>query len=328
MKIYCPTRSVLLLVFVYFSHIHGFSQLQLQWQNVDSLFGPLPEGFHVYRTVSTIEGKPNIAYYVSAKLKDKSLDFTSQTGRGKRFTPATYYAQENHPLLVANCTFFSFETNQNLNLVMRQGNVQAYNVTAVKGPKDSLYHYVSRSAIGIDKHRRADVAWIFTDSSMRYPYALANGPSTATGTTAPPSWPMVKQQLKGGGRKKIKWKMETAVGGGPVLLHMGKISITNQEERMFINGLHDRHPRTAMGYTNDGRLIILAVEGRNPGIAEGASLQHLAEIMRDLNCHEALNLDGGGSSCLLINGKETIKPSDKEGQRAVPAVFLIQSAFR
>jgi len=39
---------------------------------------------------------------------------------------------------------------------------------------------------------------------------------------------------------------------------------------------------------------------------------------------EALNLDGGGSSCLLINGKETIKPSDKEGQRPVPAVFMIR----
>jgi exopolysaccharide biosynthesis protein len=38
-----------------------------------------------------------------------------------------------------------------------------------------------------------------------------------------------------------------------------------------------------------------------------------------------LNLDGGGSSCMLINGKETIKPSDPTGQRAVPAVFLIKN---
>jgi len=37
-----------------------------------------------------------------------------------------------------------------------------------------------------------------------------------------------------------------------------------------------------------------------------------------------LNLDGGGSSCMLVNGKETIKPSDKEGQRAAPAVFIIK----
>jgi exopolysaccharide biosynthesis protein len=89
-------------------------------------------------------------------------------------------------------------------------------------------------------------------------------------------------------------------------------------------GKFDLHPRTAMGYTNENHLIILAVEGRNIGIAEGASLVHLATIFKTLGCVEALNLDGGGSSCLLINGKETIKPSDKEGERPVPGVFLVK----
>ncbi|HMP94512.1 MAG TPA: phosphodiester glycosidase family protein, partial [Phnomibacter sp.] len=80
----------------------------------------------------------------------------------------------------------------------------------------------------------------------------------------------------------------------------------------------------AMGYTKNGHLIIMVVEGRNPGLAEGASLVHLAHMLQQVGCHEALNLDGGGSSCLLINGKETIKPSDKTGQRPVPAVFMVQ----
>ena len=79
-----------------------------------------------------------------------------------------------------------------------------------------------------------------------------------------------------------------------------------------------------MGYTRDGRLIVLAVQGRFPGVAEGATLAQEARILRDLGCYEALNLDGGGSSCMLINGKPTIQPSDKEGQRPVPSVFLIK----
>jgi exopolysaccharide biosynthesis protein len=66
------------------------------------------------------------------------------------------------------------------------------------------------------------------------------------------------------------------------------------------------------------------VEGRNPGKAEGATLTQLAEMFRQLGCVEALNLDGGGSSCLLVNGKNTIQPSDKEGQRPVPAVFIVE----
>ncbi|HMT73686.1 MAG TPA: phosphodiester glycosidase family protein, partial [Chitinophagaceae bacterium] len=73
----------------------------------------------------------------------------------------------------------------------------------------------------------------------------------------------------------------------------------------------------------DNKLIILVVEGRNSN-AGGATLTQEAQILKDIGCWEALNLDGGGSSCLLINGKETIKPSDKSGQRPVPAVFIIR----
>ena len=87
-------------------------------------------------------------------------------------------------------------------------------------------------------------------------------------------------------------------------------------------------PRTAMGYTSNHKLIILVIEGRHPGIAEGATLLQEAQIFKSLGCVEALNLDGGGSSCMLINGKETIMPSDKEGERAVPAVFLIKGERR
>ena len=105
----------------------------------------------------------------------------------------------------------------------------------------------------------------------------------------------------------------------------GKIFITNEEEMMFRGkAIRDKHPRTAMGYTKDGKLIILVIEGRNKN-AGGATLTQEAQIFKDLGCWEALNLDGGGSSCLLINGKETIKPSDIMGQRPVPAVFIIRN---
>ena len=65
---------------------------------------------------------------------------------------------------------------------------------------------------------------------------------------------------------------------------------------------------------------------RTPGVAAGVTLAQEAKILLDLGCYEAINLDGGGSSCLLVNGKETIHPSDKGGERPVPAVFLITRA--
>lgn len=315
------SAGVFLLLFVN-STLHLLGQTAMEWHNVDSIYQPLPAGMHVFRTTTSIDGKPNRAFYIVAELKNKSLHFTTQVGNGKRFTPQQYFQQEGNPVVVVNGTFFSFADNRNLNLVMREGQMKAYNVPAVpKGKDSSQYYYVTRSAIGISKKREADVAWVYSDTGARWPIATESGPVTSTGANPDPTW----RDLKALGVKGGKWKMQTAIAGGPALVYDGKKQLSHKEERMFVNGENDRHPRTAMGYTAEGKLIILAVEGRNPGVAEGASLHHLAEMLVQLSCSEGLNLDGGGSSCLLINGKETIKPSDKEGQRPVPAVFMIYS---
>lgn len=118
--------------------------------------------------------------------------------------------------------------------------------------------------------------------------------------------------------------MKTAVGGGPMLVQDGKVRVYHKEERQFVNGEKDLHPRSAIGYTKDGYLLVLAVEGRNNGVAAGVTMQTLGEMMVDLGAWEGLNLDGGGSSCLLIRGKPTIKVSDPTGQRPIPAVFYLQ----
>jgi len=297
---------------------------QSHWKNVDSVYRPLPPSVHVYRRIDSLDGHPFIAYYVSAQLKDRHLLFTDQVGQGKRFTPSQYYQLEQFPLLVVNCTFFSFETNENISMVMKDGSLVAYSVPSLKGKgEDSLvYYYPTRGAIGIDRKRRADVAWIFTDSSRPKPYAFEEMPVVAKGETSAPSiYDLRDIEWKW-------WKMRTAVGGGPVLIHDGRVWITYKEEQLFSGGEQDKHPRTAMGYTKDGRLIVLAIQGRSPGVAEGATLEQEAKILLDLKCYEAVNLDGGGSSCMLINGKPTIKPSDKEGERPVPAVFLIRQRVK
>lgn len=294
------------------------AKAQLRWQNVTERFGPLPNGIQVFYSNDSLDGKPFIGYYVQADLKDKSLHFTAQTGQGKRYRPSEYYNQEGQPWVVVNCTFFNFDKNQNLNLVVRNGKMMAYNIHSVKGRgKDSTQQIKTfRSALGINKKRQADVAWIYADTGMRKPQAAQH--------PVPPIAMDSLGKLKAAGF--AKWKMKTAVGGGPVLVQNGAVMVTNNEEMLFGGkGIQDKHPRTAMGYTPEGKLIIMAIQGRFPGVAEGASLPQEAQLLVQLGCHEALNLDGGGSSCLLVNGKETIKPSDKEGQRPVPAVFLIDN---
>ena len=308
------------LLSAYFSNVSA----QLKWQDVSKQFGVLPSSLKVFESNDSLHGKPNRCIYIEANLKDRSLEFTTEVLTGKRKTPTQYYDDGNQPLLVVNGTFFSFQTNSNINIAIKEGKIMAYNISSVKAKTDSLHQYITRGAIGIRKNRTADVAWIYTDSTRPYSLALEDKPSSLQGAAKDPGYDYMKKNLgKKNGIKK-KWKMETAMGGGPVLITAGKINITSKEERMFSGTEDELNPRTAMGYTSDNKLIILMAEGRNPGVAAGLSLQQEAEILLNLGCVEALNLDGGGSSCLLLNGKETIKPSDKEGQRPVPAVFMIR----
>jgi exopolysaccharide biosynthesis protein len=301
---------------------------QLNWVNMDAQFSGLPRSVHVYYTETILNGRPNKAWYLQADLKDRNLIFATDTVYKRRYTPIAFFHRNDKPIAVVNGTFFSFADNRNLNLVIQKGRLLAYNVQSIpgKGKDTFMYHKMTRSAIGISKKREADVAWLYTDSANAYPVAFEDDPIFIKDSIAGFS---IRNYTSGSNISKSgihkRWKMETAIGGGPVLVQNGKMRITNDQERMFIGkAQNDLHPRTAMGYTSNGKLIILVVEGRNTGKAEGASLPELAEIFLSLGVVEALNLDGGGSSCLLVQGKETIRPSDKEGQRAVPAVFMIK----
>jgi len=63
----------------------------------------------------------------------------------------------------------------------------------------------------------------------------------------------------------------------------------------------NRHPRTAVAMDRDERqLILLVVDGRQPNYSEGVNPGELARLMRDAGAHNAINLDGGGSSALVM----------------------------
>lgn len=291
---------------------------QLSWQNVDTVFGPLPPGFHVYYSNDSLDGEPFKAYYAIADLKSRHLQFDIDTSLNRRLSPTQFYQRNHQPLLVVNSTFFSFASNQNLNLVIKNGKMVGYNIHALAGKgRDTLtYRHAFNGAIGISKKGWADIAWIYSDSSRRF--ALAS-------QRVIPFWKDSLAEIKHLPAGLKKWKMKTAVAGGPVLLQNGLPAISNNEEQKFAGkAIADKHPRTLMGYTAHQQLIVMVIEGRRKGIAAGATLTQAAKLLQALGCVEALNLDGGGSSCMLINGKHTIYPSDKGEERRVPAVFIIK----
>src|SRR3990167_1447565 len=79
----------------------------------------------------------------------------------------------------------------------------------------------------------------------------------------------------------------------------------------------ERHPRTAIGIKDEGMLYVVVVDGREPEVSVGMSLGELANFLKSFGINDAYNLDGGGSSTLVLRGKVVNSPSDVTGERPV-----------
>lgn len=95
------------------------------------------------------------------------------------------------------------------------------------------------------------------------------------------------------------------------------------EERIQSSFVAGRHPRSAVGITREGRWILLVVDGRQPRLSVGMTLHELAQYLLSLGCVRALNLDGGGSSTLVVAGEVKNSPSDLTGERPVSDGILL-----
>jgi hypothetical protein len=113
------------------------------------------------------------------------------------------------------------------------------------------------------------------------------------------------------------------LGGGPQLIKAGKVAITDKQEKMSATFAVDRHPRTAIAKLASGKLLLVTVDGRQPGISAGMSLYMLADLLLELGAVEAMNLDGGGSTTMVIQNKIVNKPSDQTGERPVSDAVLV-----
>lgn len=108
-----------------------------------------------------------------------------------------------------------------------------------------------------------------------------------------------------------------AVGGFPDLIDAGR-RVGDLEVQARPGFAAARHPRTAVGYDADhDRLWLVVVDGRQPDHSMGMTLPELAELFEALGAEEAINLDGGGSTALVVGPAPVNRPSDAAGERAV-----------
>jgi hypothetical protein len=102
--------------------------------------------------------------------------------------------------------------------------------------------------------------------------------------------------------------VKAAVGGGPLLVR-GGLPVLHAGEAFTSTQLDPRHPRTAVGQLADGRILLVAVDGRSSA-SRGLTNVQLARAMVHYGAVEAMAFDGGGSTEMAFNGRVLNRPSD------------------
>ena len=125
------------------------------------------------------------------------------------------------------------------------------------------------------------------------------------------------------GREGDWRKADAIVGGAGLLIYDGRLNSDWKTEQLTTAFAETRHPRTLIGTHADGAIWLIAVDGRQPKLSVGMSLSELRALARALGLKNALNLDGGGSTTMWVDGKIVNSPSDAAGPRKVSDALVV-----
>ncbi|MBP3774576.1 MAG: phosphodiester glycosidase family protein [Bacteroidaceae bacterium] len=126
--------------------------------------------------------------------------------------------------------------------------------------------------------------------------------------------------------KGYKKKKRSVLASGPLMLQNGRYADWSGCSASFVK---TKHPRSAIAVTKDKRVLLITVDGRFPGKAAGMSIPELAHLAKVLGGTSALNLDGGGSTTLYMDGEVLNHPTDNRtfdhaGERGIPNMIYYQ----
>ena len=297
------------------------------WEEVtDGRFGALPDGIRIYHSPEVLRGRKAEAWIATADLSrrefhvwglnDPELDGSDDALR----TPTQMYNAADSPALVVNGGYFYTDSGINYpaSLAVEGGTLLSPNINYASEDWITMY-YPTRAAFIRHADGTMEAAWTyFADADRHYIYQIPaeNSYGSTPAHTPDASFPEAGKAFEA----------RTAIGAGPVLLKDGVLKNTWRYECLpgdYDTNCANPDPRTAIGCTEDGRLVLFVCEGRQmtEGV-KGYSTEEVAKILLSFGCKEAINLDGGGSSCLLVNGMETIQPSDGNQRPVGSCVYV------
>lgn len=119
-------------------------------------------------------------------------------------------------------------------------------------------------------------------------------------------------------------KAQFAFAAGPNLVVDGCKNVDYTEQNFSAVFANVRTARSAIGIKQDGTVILLTVDGKQKGVSEGATLSEMADIMLNLGACQAMNLDGGSSTQMVVEGRLVNIPTNRIGAKVTNAVVVVR----
>jgi hypothetical protein len=283
----------------------------ISWNEVTSSYN-LPFGvkiFHGTRTSPALK-----TWYLEVDLKKNNIiikPYLNPVGT----EGITAFSSRFNAFAAINGGFFGGTSSYSA--VVNQLGVLARNIASVNRPSGT--YYVTRGFLGMKETRELSIDWIYHfGGNMLDIYRYDNPTENTESTPAPAPSPANGTRYN---------ELIAGIGGGPVLVKNGTKHITYIQEAFFGSGvdINSRLPRTAVGFTEDSKVIMLVADGRQAA-SQGFTLTELAEVMIGLGCVEAMNLDGGGSSQMAVGNQLINLPDGSTFQRPIPTMLAVVPA--
>jgi hypothetical protein len=126
------------------------------------------------------------------------------------------------------------------------------------------------------------------------------------------------------GTTPAQWdEAEDIISGAGLLVLDGRPTTDWTDEQLRDGFNTERHPRTLVGVGRGGAIWLVTADGRNPGVSAGMTFVELQKLAQQLKLVAALNLDGGGSTTMVVQGKIVNHPSDAAGPRRVSDALVV-----
>lgn len=271
--------------------------IHLDWKQVAT--PALPSAIEVYETTSPLNGRAFHAWYAVADCTG-DVEFRVQNPSAK----ATIDAQAGEDCWVLiNGGIFG---TKHIGVIIADGVKQDWRaeVDGCHWAYDEKLYNITRAAFGVDASGHPACRWVSAPSATELYWYERPLPTVVGETLYGPA----SATFPG---PSVNWNPKQAISTGPMLLYDGRCCVdrsttsaghyrTNYE--VWAQDIFPTHPdRTAVGYLADGRIVLFICDGRIAS-SDGAYVEEVALILKDLGCVAAINLDGGGSTGMVAGG--------------------------